>query len=52
MDLDMLAYDLTEVLSGEDYEIDVDSDDVLAVLPQFLEDLRQRVHATGGEVTW
>ncbi|MGW4528372.1 hypothetical protein [Amycolatopsis sp. NPDC004378] len=52
MDLPMLAYDLTEVLAGEDYAIDVDSEDVLAVLPQFLADLRAHVRADGGEVTW
>lgn len=52
MDLNMLAYDLAEVLSGDDYQVDVDSDDVLAALPGFLESLRVSARADGREVTW
>ena len=35
----MLAYDIAEVLSGDEYNMDVDSEIVLAALPAFLEAL-------------
>lgn len=52
IDMGMLAYDLAEVLASEDYQIDVDSDDVAAALPGFLESLRVSARADGREVTW
>lgn len=37
IDLNMLAVDLAEVLSGEDYEIDVDENDVARGLVAFID---------------
>jgi hypothetical protein len=37
IDMNMLAVDLAEVLSGEDYEIDVDCDDVARGLVAFID---------------
>lgn len=37
IDMNMLAVDLAEVLSGEDYEIDVDCDDVARGLIAFID---------------
>lgn len=37
IDLNMLAVDLAEVLSGEEYEIDVDCDDVARGLVAFID---------------
>jgi hypothetical protein len=36
LDLEMLAYDIAELLSGDEYDIDVDAHDVLTELPTFV----------------
>lgn len=45
LDMDMLAVDIAGLLSSDEYEIDVDSNDVMTALPEFVAAMRRCVRA-------
>jgi hypothetical protein len=47
LDLDLLAYDIADMVSRNEYPLDVSEADIRSALPAFIEQVRKNAAASG-----